>query len=57
MNVYYGCFSIIIQVDVKCISPGDGGYFYPEHLPVLGMCFMIIIIVVYMYAFLQNAFK
>ena len=24
------------QVDLKCIKPSSGGYYYPSHLPVLG---------------------
>jgi E3 ubiquitin-protein ligase mind-bomb len=24
------------KVDVRCIAPGSGGFYYPEHLPVLG---------------------
>ena len=33
----------LFQVDVKCTQPGDGGYYYPDHLPVLGtyrLCLM-----------------
>lgn len=26
----------IPQVDLKCITPSEGGYYYPDHLPVLG---------------------
>ena len=29
--------NIVLQVDLKCITPAEGGYYYPEHLPVLGM--------------------
>ena len=25
-----------VQVDLKCKELGSGGYYYPEHLPVLG---------------------
>ena len=25
-------------MDVKCKELGSGGYYYPEHLPVLGEC-------------------
>ena len=25
-----------LQVDLKCITPAEGGYYYPDHLPVLG---------------------
>ena len=36
------CFSIgfmifLLQVDITCITVGVGNYFYPDHLPVLGM--------------------
>ena len=27
---------VILQVDLKCITPAEGGYYYPDHLPVLG---------------------
>ena len=30
-----------VQVDVKCSTFADGGYFYPEHLPVLGRVFCV----------------
>ena len=25
-----------LQVDLKCLKPAPGGYYYPSHLPVLG---------------------
>ena len=27
---------VILQVDLKCITPAEGGYYYPDHLPVVG---------------------
>ena len=24
------------QVDLKCVDPASGGYYYPDHLPILG---------------------
>ena len=27
---------VVFQVDLKCITPAEGGYYYPDHLPVLG---------------------
>ena len=26
----------IVQVELKCTEPTSGGYYYPEHLPLLG---------------------
>ena len=44
MHVHSLCISevccyitcICPQVDLKCVEPGDGGYYYPDHLPTLG---------------------
>ena len=27
---------VVIQVDLKCVSVGSGGHYYPEHLCTLG---------------------
>jgi len=24
------------QVDLRCVDPASGGYYYPDHLPILG---------------------
>lgn len=26
----------IYQIDIKAVIPGEGGFYYPDHLPVLG---------------------
>jgi len=33
---YRSYFYPPLQVDLKCIEAGNGGYYYPEHLPILG---------------------
>ena len=37
-NEYYSTVIAVIvsKVDIKCIKPGEGQYYYPAHLPVLG---------------------
>ena len=36
--VYEHAVSVLLytQVDLKCVDPASGGYYYPDHLPVLG---------------------
>ena len=41
VDSFYVVFTLILwQVDLQCRVPGNGGYYYPDHLPVLGelMC-------------------
>ena len=30
------CTCIYLQVDLQCVSATSGGYYYPDHLPILG---------------------
>lgn len=37
VDSFYVVFTFILwQVDLQCRVPGNGGYYYPDHLPVLG---------------------
>lgn len=32
----YLLYLLIYQIDIKAVTPGEGGFYYPDHLPVLG---------------------
>ena len=34
---------LYLQVDLHCTEPVVGGYYYPDHLPILGKCTVYIV--------------
>ena len=56
---YFVCLCTCIQVDLVCTVPGIGGFYYPEHLPVLGESSYIIVFVclVHVCTCLQNCIQ
>ena len=50
--------TVFLQVDLKCVSPAEGGQYYLDHLPILGTsktsshtCITVIYLMLYFFNF------